>query len=441
MDLRELLAKLQARGELVVVERHVSLEREMADVIAALHGRPVLFRCARGGWQVAANMVAMRSTVALGLGLRPEELPERLVRAFREPQEPPVVLQAACQDVVEPGVDLQALPVLTHGPRDAGPYVTAGVLILTDPDAGPNVAFHRLLRLDERRFAVRLVEGRGTHTAWTRSLEDLPVAVCIGAPIQVLLAAAMSPAPGVNELAIAQALAPTPVVSCQTVPLQVPADCEVVIEGRLTHDLVPEGPFIDLTETYDIVRPQPVLIADRITRRRDPIYQALLPGGLEHRLLMGMPREPSIHAAVAEVCAVRSVHITGGGASWLHAVVQIEKRHPEDGIRAGEAAFRGHGSLKHVVVVDDDVDPFDMQQVEWALATRVQADRDVRIWPDQPGSSLDPSASHVPGQKSRTAKMAIDATVHWDTPSGPSHPEEYRRVAYRPVDLAEYLEP
>ena len=441
MDLRELLAQLQARGELAVVERPVSPEREMADVIAALRGKPVLFRRTDGGWQVTANVVAVRDTVALGLDLRAEDLPERLVRAFREPQEPPLVLQAPCQQVVEPSVDLRALPILTHGPQDAGPYVTAGVLVLSDPDLGPNAAFHRLLRLDERRFAVRLVEGRGTHTAWARNPADLPVAVCIGAPIQVLLAAAMSPAAGVDELAIAQALAATPVVACQTVPLRVPAACEVVLEGRLTHELVPEGPFIDLTETYDIVRPQPVLIVDCITRRSDPVYQALLPGGLEHRLLMGMPREPSIHAAVAQVCTVRSVHITPGGASWLHAVVQIEKRHPDDGVKAGEAAFRGHGSLKHVVVVDTDVDPFDMQQVEWAVATRVQAGRDVRIWPDEAGSSLDPSACHRPGQKSRTAKMAIDATVHWDTPIGPSHPEEHHRVAYRPVELAEYLRP
>jgi UbiD family decarboxylase len=136
---------------------------------------------------------------------------------------------------------------------------------------------------------------------------------------------------------------------------------------------------------------------------------------------------------------VRSVHVTPGGTCWLHAVVQIEKCHPDDGRRAAEAAFRGHGSLKHVVVVDCDVDPFDAAQVEWAVATRVQADRDIFIWPGRPGSSLDPSATHVPGRKAQTAKMGIDATVPWDTAYGPSDPNQFARVSYPPVDLRDYV--
>ncbi len=435
-----LLAELGRRRELATIERPVAAEGEMAAVIAALDGRPVLFERPQGSaCRVAANLVALRSTVALGLGAAPEELLGRLVTAFRQPRAPALVARAPCQEVVEPEVDLAALPILTHGPRDAGPYVTAGVAAIADPDTGPNLAFHRLLRLDSRRFAVRLVEGRGTHTAWTKAAGDLPIAICLGVPLQVLLAAAMSPPPGQDELGIAEALAPTPVVRCQTLPLLVPAECEIVLEGRLTHALVPEGPFIDLTETYDVVRQQPVLEVERVTHRRDPIYQALLPGGLEHKLLMGMPREPSIYDAVSEICPVHNVYITPGGASWLHAVVQIEKRHSDDGRRAIEAAFRGHGSLKHVVVVDADVDPFDPRQVEWAIATRVQADRDVVIYSGRPGSSLDPSARHAPGRKTETAKMGIDATVPWDTPDGPSDAAKFARVAYRPVDLDAYL--
>lgn len=442
MNLRELLEALRERGELVTIRRPVRAAGEAAGVIDALAGRPVLFeRVAGSACRVVANLAARRRTVALGLGVPEEELLPRLVEALRHPQAPIEVGDAPCQEVVEPAVDLGALPILTHGPRDAGPYVTAGVMAVADPDMGPNLAFHRLLRLDGRRFAVRLVEGRGTHTAWRKAAGDLPVAVFLGAPMAVLLAAAMSPAPGVDEMGIAAALGPLPVVRCRSVPLWVPAECEVVLEGRLTHALADEGPFIDLTETYDIVRKQPVLEVDCVTHRRQPIYQALLPGGLEHKLLMGMPREPSILAAVAEVCQVKGAHITPGGTSWLHAVVQIVKRHPDDGRRAIEAAFRGHGSLKHVVVVDDDVDPFDLQQVEWAVATRVQADRDVVILPEQPGSSLDPSASQVPGRKAQTAKMGIDATIPWDTPEGPSDPAKFQRVSYGRVDLAEYLEP
>ena len=165
-----------------------------------------------------------------------------------------------------------------------------------------------------------------------------------------------------------------------------------------------------------------------MTHRREAIYQALLPGRLEHRLLMGLPREPTIFAEVNKVARCLNVHITPGGASWLHAVVQIAKAGPEDGRRAIEAAFRGHGSLKHAVVVDADVNIFDPYDVEWAIATRFQADRDLMIFTDRPSSSLDPSALHKPGMKSRGAKMGLDATVHWDTPQGPSDPGAYRRV-------------
>lgn len=440
MDLRGLIEALRRARELAVVTRAVAAELEAAAVIHALEGRPVLFeRVAGSGYQVVANLLARREVVALALGILQDQVLARLVEACREPSMPAVVSSAPCQEVVEPEVNLESLPILTHSSRDGGPYVTAGVAVIRDPDSGPNAAFHRLQRLDRRRFAVRLVEGRGTHTAWQKTAGDLPVAVCLGAPPQVLLAAAMSPPAGVDELGISDRLAPTPLVPCLSVPLLVPAESEIVLEGRLTHELVAEGPFIDLTETYDIVRQQPVLEVDRITHRRSPIYQALLPGGLEHKLLMGMPREPSIYDAVGQVCHVRGVHITPGGTSWLHAVVQIAKERPDDGRRAIEAAFRGHASLKHVVVVDEDVDPFDCRQVEWAVATRVQADRDIVIYHAQPGSSLDPSARQVPGRKTQTAKMGIDATVPWDTPAGPSEPGKFQRVGYPPVDLRAYV--
>ena len=177
-------------------------------------------------------------------------------------------------------------------------------------------------------------------------------------------------------------MSPTPLVQCKTVDLQVPAETEFVLEGHITHQLTDEGPFLDLTETMDFVRQQPVIEITCITHRRDAIYQALLPGKLEHKLLMGMPKEPTIFAAVNEVCECRDVLITPGGTSWLHAVVSIVKRGPEDGRRAIEAAFKGHGSLKHVVVVDDDINIHDSRRSRvgdcHALAGRPRPRRAVR---------------------------------------------------------------
>jgi len=284
-----------------------------------------------------------------------------------------------------------------------------------------------------RTVAARIVEGRGTDTAWRKAQDGLPVAICIGNSLAVLLAASMSPPKGVDELGIANAMSPTPLVQCKTVDLQVPAETEIVLEGHITHTLTDEGPFLDLTETMDYVRQQPIIEIDCITHRQDAIYQALLPGKLEHKLLMGMPKEPTIYAAVSEVCECRDVAITPGGTSWLHAVVSIVKRGPDDGRRAIEAAFKGHGSLKHVVVVDDDIAIHDPAEVEWAIATRFQADRDLVVLADQPGSSLDPSAAHVPGQKTRTAKMGLDATIPWGAKW-----EDYEKVRYEDVDVREY---
>ena len=207
--------------------------------------------------------------------------------------------------------------------------------------------------------------------------------------------------------------------------------------------MVDEGPFIDLTGTLDFVRQQAVIEIDCVTHRRNPIYHALLPGRGEHKTLMGMPREPTIYSEVSRECDCRNVFITPGGNSWLHAVVQIEKHHPDDGLNAIDAAFRGHTSLKHVVVVDTDINLFDVSEVEWAIATRFQADRDLVVRSDQPSSSLDPSATHVPGGKTRTSKMGLDATIPWVSPdSEPSSDEErmsFSRVSYQPVDLGKYV--
>lgn len=464
MNLAAFCAAARERGWLIEIDQPVSTELELAAVAHALDGRPVLFKTVnnqkstinnqRAGTRnpppaprILTGLAADRRHFALALGCEPGQLLFRMAEAFAHPQPAPLVESGPCQEVVERPGDLTEIPFLKHWPDDAGPYATAAIAIIRDPalatgtgpNTGINASFHRLLRLDAHRLAARIVERRGTDTAWRKTAGDLPIAIGIGLPLHVLLAASMAPAPGVSELDIAHALAPTPLVRCLSNDLVVPAEAEFVLEGRLTHTLVDEGPFVDLTETIDIVRRQPVIEIDCITHRRDPIYHALLPGQLEHKLLMGMPKEPSIFAAVNEVARCLNVCITPGGASWLHAVVQIDKQAPDDGATAIHAAFRGHGSLKHVVVVDKDIDPFSPAEVEWAIATRFQAGRALHVFRDQPSSSLDPSATHTPGQKSRSDKMGLDATIPWDTPAGPSHPDHFARVPLPKIDVGAYL--
>ena len=435
MDLRSFIAWAKKKRQLDEVSQSVDPDGEMAGVMYASDGRPVLFNSLKrfSGWRGIAGICAQRRFFAAALGCAEADLVDRVSEAVASPAAPPVVGSGPCQQVTRRKVDLTKLPIPRHHPQDGGRYITSGVLVVRDPDYGRNIAFHRLMVLDERRFSARVVERRGTDTAWQKAPGDLPVAIAIGCPIQVLLAAAMSPPKGVDELAIAHALAETSLVHCRSVDLEVPAEAELILEGRMTRTLADEGPFPDLTGTMDSVRRQPVIEIDRVTHRREPIFHALLPGGLEHKNLMGMPREPTIYAAVNEVCHCTGVHITPGGASWLHAVVQIEKRSQEDGRRAIWAAFNGHSSLKHVVVVDTDVDLRDAADVEWAIATRFQAARDLVTLTDQPGSSLDPSASQVPGAKARTAKMGLDATA----PLGQAR-RAFERVAYEQVDRKKY---
>jgi len=426
MDLREFLAKLKSLGLLKEIEKPASPYLEIARIMAAHQEEVLLFKNIPGyEGEVVSGLCSRREFMAMALGIHPQELIQTLAGAMENPKEPALVEGAPCQEVVEDKVDLTRIPILKHLSEDGGPYITAGVAIIKDPDYGRNASFHRLMLIDERHLVARVVEGRGTHTAWSKVPGDLEIAIAIGLPVHVLLAASMSPPMGVDELSIANALQPTPLARCLTKDLEVPAFAEIVLEGRLTKRLAPEGPFIDLTQTWDYVREQPVLEVDLITHRKKPIYHALLPGGAEHRLLMGLPREPTIFAAVNEVTECLDVRVTPGGMCWLHAVVKIRKRGPDDGIKAIEAAFRGHPSLKHVVIVDEDIDINKLEEIEWAIATRFQADRGLLVLHDQPGSSLDPSARHFPGRKTLTAKMGIDATIPWGTDRG-----KFKRVMW-----------
>lgn len=436
MSFRRFIEHVNASGDLVVINKAVDTTYEVANVAHALEGRAVLFNHIKDypGWRVCAGACADRRFFSMDLNVPLSDLMGHLTHAINNPVLPPVVESAPCQEVIVEDVNLYDLPILLHLPEDAGHYIASNVVIVRDPELGRNMCYHRLLRLDDKHFAARIVENRGTYNAMQKTEGDLPVAICIGVSLGVHLAASMSPAPGVDELSVAHALSPTPLVKCLTNDLEVPADAEIVMEGRITRQRSSEGPFMDLTETMDITREQPVIVIDLITHRRDPIYHALLPGGMEHKTLMGMPKEPTIFDEVNKVVRCTGVLITPGGTSWLHAVVQIDKQGPEDGRLAIEAAFRGHGSLKHVWVVDQDVDIHDPAQIEWAMATRFQADRDLIVYENQPGSSLDPSGQHVPGKKSLTAKMGLDCTVPWG-----GDPEKFQRGHYGAVDLADYL--
>jgi len=407
--LRDFLEDLKSRNMIVEINKSVPITNIPA-LLKKLDGRPVLFNLVEDTpYKIAGNICSSRDLLAFSLKVRREELLSRLAEAFEKRSEPEIVKSGRCQEVTET-VNLNNLPILTHTAGDGGPYVTSGVLILRDPEFGRNASIHRLMKLDDKRFAVRLVEERDADVYLKRAGGEMDVAICIGNHPSFLLAAATSLDITVDELEIANSLRELKLVKCKKVDLEVPENSEIVLEGRIINELVDEGPFLDLTGTYDIIRKQPVIEIRHFTHAKNPIYQALLPGGLDHKLLMSLPRETAIYNEVKKVCECKNVLITPGGCSWLHGIVQIRKKKPEDGMNAIEAAFRAHKSMKHVVVVDEDIDIYDLNCVEYAIATRFQASKNLILRKDK-GSSLDPSANQVTRE---TTKVGVDATIPFD---------------------------
>jgi 2,5-furandicarboxylate decarboxylase 1 len=401
------MEQLRQNGELTRISKPVSTEYEMAGVIEALGEKPVLFENVKeSSIPVAAGLLSSKELIARALGIKRDGLLHRLSAALEKPVPPEIAEKGECQEIIENDVDLTKLPIMRYTEKDGGKYIASAVSIIRDPEFGTrNMCFHRLMLLDKRRFVARIVENRGTDSALKKAGGELNIAICIGNSTPVLLAAATTLPMGADELGMANALEKTELVKCKTIDLEVPKDCEIVLEGRITREKTAEGPFLDTTGTIDKIRQQPIIEIKCITHRENPIYQTLLPGRHEHQFLMGMPKEPTIFNEVNKVCECKDVYITPGGCSWLHAVVQITKKSPDDGKKAITAAFEGHKSLKHCVIVDDDIDIYNPHDVEWAIATRFQADKNAVILPNQPGSSLDPSGDLSEGKKATTCKM------------------------------------
>ncbi|MHC1604673.1 MAG: UbiD family decarboxylase [Candidatus Methanofastidiosia archaeon] len=434
-SLRTLLTMLEHNNLLTHIKKEADANLVIASIIAELDGKPVIIEKVKDySMPVVAGICSDRDYFAIGLNTEKQNLLQKLSAAFQSTERPCVVDDAVCKEKIYSNPNLNDLPILTHFTGDGGPYITAGVAIIKDPDLGQNMCFHRLMKIGKKKMVARIVKNRGTDTALKKAGGELPIAICLGAPLHVLLAAACSPPPGHDEILIAQGLDKTPVIKCETSDMLIPACTEIVIEGRITDETAEEGPFVDLTQTPDFIRQQPIVEVDTITTRNDPIYQALLPSSQEHKLLMGMPKEPSIYTKVNGAVKATNVVITPGGCSWLHGVVQIEKRKEDDGKITIEKAFEGHGSMKHCIVVDTDIDIYDEKDIEWAIATRFQASKDLIIKTAQPGSSLDPSGVHEEGKKSLTDKMGLDATIPPDAKK-----EMFKKVKFSHVDVSKYL--
>ncbi len=434
MDFREYITQLEKNNAITKIKKDVDIDIEAAAVLKTAEPTPLLFENIKGysDFRVAGNIFSTKISIANYFGISTDQLIPRLTEAIDNRSAPEEVTSAPCQELVMEQVDLDRLPILKHNERDGGRYISSAVVVTKDPEYGQNLDFHRAMQFSKNRMSTRIIKGRDFYKFLERTGE-VDAVYCIGNTPNILVGAATSVKTGINELEIANALAPTQVVKAKSVDVLIPAGCEVVLEGRVfMKDRSDEGPFIDLTETYDVIRDEPVFEVRKITHRKNPIWQALIPGALEHKVLMGMPREPTIFKTVNEAgVKCIDVNVNPGGSSWLHAIVKIEKKEEDDGKKAIQAAFQGHRSCKHVFVVDKDINIYDPLEVEWSMATRFQAERDLVDIGKEPGSSLDPSAE--PGTKI-TNKIGFDLTAPLKTKG-----KSFARAKFPKVDLKDYI--
>jgi 2,5-furandicarboxylate decarboxylase 1 len=442
-DLQEVINRQIAGGHLVEVSRPVDVVHELASVAHAAEERlrvGTLFRNLEGypELSVLSGTLVTYQAVADGLGIELPHLKRRLLEALSEPLAPTHDKNDPLDRVVSSGkeVDLQKVPIPTHAPRDAGAYITAGIVASRDPEAERmNYSYHRMLRLERNYLSIMINPGRHLddyRLAAEKVDKVLPVAVFIGVHPAIMIAAAMR-YPG-DELEIAGSLLGEPVetIPCDRSDLRVPAFSEYILEGSidLTQRVV-EGPMGEFSSLYGAKSEEYLLEIDSISHRPEPIFQTILPAGVEHKVIgSSLPREPVLLKSALEVSPdVRDVLIPPYG-SGLMAVVVFDPRYEGQAKNVGLAALSAYTTIKSVIVVNSDIDITKPEELFWAVLTRADLQGDLALLPRVLGHPMDPAA--VQGL---VTKSVIDATVLPDSPS-------LDRVVYEhPTDLDRYLVP
>ncbi len=416
--LRSWIDRLEETGRLARVKPEAPLEFTLAAIAKRCDGEKATLFPKPGGHDlsIVSGIVSSRPWIAEAMGVDEDDMLDR----FRDAVLNPVPWTEVAPErapvhevVIDSNIDVaKALPIPVHNEHDSGAYITAGLVIAANPKTGfQNVSINRIQINGPDRLGI-LILPRDLHRfydAAEEAGEALSVAVAIGVdPLTLLASQAILPIDR-DELEVAGALqgAPLPVVKCRTNNVRVPAEAEIVIEGRLLPEVrEEEGPFGEFPQYYGPAGKRQVIEIDAITRRKDALYHTIVPAAMEHLLLGAIPREASLIAHLQRTFpSVQDVHLSRGGVCRYHLVVKIAKRWDGEPKNIMMGAFAGHADIKQVTVVDEDVDIRDPVAVEWALATRFQAASDLMVVAGAQGSRLDPSATD-----GRVDKMGLDAT-------------------------------
>jgi 2,5-furandicarboxylate decarboxylase 1 len=439
---RNALARLRAAGRIRTLSREADPDYEIASIMKRLDGaEALLFPKVKGhGLPVLGNLLCSQANCEAAFGVGYREIRQFVARALGNPIAPQRVAAAPCQEHVHRhGFDIgRMLPVLRHTESDSGRFITAGIVVVQDPETGIyNASYHRLQLLGPSETAVKLDFGRHLRMAYERAQklrQDLPIAVCLGTDLAVHYTAATMGAQmpeSADELAVAGGLrgSPLPVVKCISSDLWIPAETEIVLEGRMRwQGTVREGPFAEFIGYLSPEGDAPVFEVDALTHRTDPIYPAINGYGRETVMLRKYVMEASLLKSLqASVPIIHDAEMTAGGLHRFIAVLSVKKTSPQqDGLQRNAilAAFATLKDLDLVIAVDDDIDIRDPVDVEYALATRMEASRDLFVIPDARGHEYVRA-----GNSGIVAKLGIDATVPFEERA------RFARASFRPVEI------
>jgi UbiD family decarboxylase len=437
-NFRQFLDRLRRNGELIDLHQPVDI-RHIATLVdqaeTALYFHNVI------GYEVpvVSGIIRTRERATLALGCENfAEIEQKLAQAIATPIPPKLVKTSPAREVTLAGdeVDLYTLPIPMSSIYDGGPMITAGVVIAREPQLGMNSGIYRFIVKEKNLTGIDLVTPNNMRLFARRALErnePLPISISIGThPIEITGSGYRAPL-GVDEMAIAGGIrgAPVELAPCATIDLPYIADAEIVLEAEIlpTGWTFPEGRFGEFTRLMGGLHWNPLVRIKAISMRKDAIYYNLhMPW--ENTWLAAPTRYAAIRAALRNAgVQVKDINVTLGGCAFWHAVISIKKQ-PGEGKNALLAALSVM-DLKHVVVVDDDIDVNDAAEVEWAIATRVQGDRDVLIVTNARAKPLDPSLPQGFGVVPTGAKVGIDATIPENIPR-----EYYERITYAYADSA-----
>ena len=413
-DLRNYISQIKKNKDLKTVKTKVSTKFEIAGITAKVDGSYALLfeNIKESDFRLTSNLVGTRKRFALAVGGTENNIHEKVISGIKKSRKPKIISSGKFME--NKSKNLFSMPIVTHFEKESGPFITSSIAYAKNPETGKqNSSFHRLMPIDETHLSIRMVEGRHLHRCFINAKEhgeDLKIAITVGVHPAISIAGAYQTEWGKDEIDIANSLlnGKLTLAKLPSTKLNVPSGAEIVIEGKILHDRTHPEWMVEMLQTYDHKRSQPVFELENLYFRNNPIFHDILSGYSEHRLLMGMPIESKLNGELKKIFSqIQQVSMTNGGSNWLHAVVQIKKKNESDPKKIIQKTFELHRSLKQVTIVDEDIDPNNAESIEYAMATRFQADKDLIIIKNVRGSSLDPSSNQ---QKLRTTKMGIDAT-------------------------------